>query len=243
MGVIQDLLHAIYEANTVHASNDPSVFVHGTMSLAGGITISSSTLSIGSVGQSGSWTTAIRDSSGNSILATNTNPVGTEQGMITRIAGAQGLQGAAVPTGPVTIGGEARTSDPTAVANAQLIRILLDSLGKIVSLPGAINDLHLNGQANIAQVAAAAVIPSQGAGKKIVLQSILVSCSGSQTVQVIVSGGANSRTFGYAFPGSGFAKAAGGAALYITSASSALSVAGDVTSTMNIYATGYSIGN
>lgn len=203
------------------------------------VTISSGTL----IGQSGSWTTSIRDSSGNPVLATNTNPVGTEQGWITRIAAAQALNGAAVQDGPVLIGGDARTSDGTATGNQTQRRIIVDSLGKIVVLPGAVNDLHLDGQAAVAGIAAVTLISNQGSGKRIAVQSLLATCSGSATVQVIISGGPSNRTFGYAFPGGGFSINAGAAPLYITSASTALSVQGDVTATFNIFASGYSLGN
>jgi hypothetical protein len=191
----------------------------------------------------GTQSTRVFDSSGNPVLATNTNPIGTEQGWITRIAAAQALQGGTVQDSPVLVGGEARTTDGTTSASATQRRIILDSLGKLVTLPGAINDLHLDGAVSQAGVIATALIANQGSGKRIAMQSLLVTCSGSATVQVIISGGPNNRTFGFAAPGGGFALNAGGAPLYITSASTALSVAGDVTSTMDIFASGYSLGN
>ena len=181
----------------------------------------------GPVSQSGSWTVSVRDSSGNPALATNATPVGTEQAWIARAYNY----------------GQGRTTDPAAVANAATAPMITDSLGKQVVLPGSVNDLHLDGQAAVAGVLATALIANQGAGRRIALQSILTTCSGSQTVLVIVSGGPNNRTFGYAFPGGGFALNAGGAPLYITSASTALSVAGDVTATFNVFASGYSLSN
>lgn len=42
------------------------------------------TANIGLVGQSGSWTVSVRDSSGNPALATNTSPTWVEQAWITR---------------------------------------------------------------------------------------------------------------------------------------------------------------
>jgi hypothetical protein len=210
-----------------------ALIVTGTLTGGGG----------GPVSQSGTWSTRVFDSSGNPVLATNTNPIGTEQGWITRIAAAQALQGGTVQDSPVLVGGEARTTDGTTSASATQRRIILDSLGKLVTLPGAINDLHLDGALQQAGVIATALIANQGSGKRIAMQSLLVTCSGSATVQVIISGGPNNRTFGFAAPGGGFALNAGGAPLYITSASTALSVAGDVTSTMDIFASGYSLGN
>src|SRR5260221_6564090 len=76
----------------------------------------------GAVSQSGSWTTAIRDSSGNPVLATNTNPVGTEQGWITRIAAAQALHDSPAPNSRVAVGAEGRTTDGTAVTSGDLVR-------------------------------------------------------------------------------------------------------------------------
>lgn len=197
----------------------------------------------GPVSQSGTWSTRIFDSSGNSIIATNTNPVGTEQGLISRIAAAQALNGAAVADSPVLMGADARTSDGTAVGNQTQRRIISDSLGKQIVLVGSLNELHLDGAVQQAGVIATALIANQGAGKKIAMQSLLVTCSGSQTVQVIISGGPNNRTFGFASPGGGFTIMAGGAPLYITSASTALSVNCDATSTTDVFASGYSLGN
>jgi len=139
--------------------------------------------------------------------------------------------------------GQARTTDPVAAADGTNKVAMYDSLGKRVVLPGALNDQHLNGQAQIAQIAAAALIATPGAGRRIAVQSILATGSGSQIVQVVISGGPSARTFGFVTPTGGFALNAGGAPLYITSASTALSVAGDVTSTFNVFVSGYAMSN
>ena len=183
------------------------------------------------------------DSLGNPAISTNTNPIGTEQGWIARIAGAQAIQGATVPSSPIVIGAEGRTTDGTAVATGQLIRILSDSLGKIVTLPGAVNNLHQDGEVLLTTTATSPVIATIGTGVRIVLQSILVTNSGTGTAKVILSGGPNNRTFGFVVPGGRFDLQAGGAALYITSASTALFVKTDITSTTEVFCSGYSIGN
>lgn len=231
-GVNDSSTSLTYDVN--HYDSSGALRVSGVFSGSGGSTFP--------VSQSGTWSTRIFDSSGNSIIATNTNPVGTEQGLIVR-SPAQALQGATAPNSPYSIGAEGRLSDGTPVTSGQLVRIIADSLGKQVVLPGAVNDLHLDGAVQQAGVIATALIANQGAGKKIAMQSLLVTCSGSQTVQVIITGGPNSRTFGFAAPGGGFALAAGGAPLYITSASTALSVNCDATSTTDVFASGYSLGN
>ncbi len=141
--------------------------------------------------------------------------------------------------------GSVRTSDISGLmaASGSNIPIITDSLGKVVVLPGAIGDLHLDGQARVAGVLSTTLIAAVGVGRRIAVQSILATGSGSQIVEVIIQGGPSNRTFGFVAPTGGFSLNAGGAPLYITSASTALSVAGSVTSTFNIFVSGYSMSN
>lgn len=139
--------------------------------------------------------------------------------------------------------GQARTTDPAAASVGSATPVITDTLGKQVVLPGAVNDRHLDGAVEFASIATQTLIANQGAGQRIALQSLLATNSGSATVRIIVSGGPNNRTFGFAPPGGGFQINGGGAALYLTSASSALSVAADVTATCIVFASGYSLSN
>jgi hypothetical protein len=142
--------------------------------------------------------------------------------------------------------GSVRTSDIAGLmaASGSNIPMITDSLGKQVVLPGAVNDLHLDGQVATPGVLATVLITNQGAGKRIAMQSIIATGSASALANVIISGGPNSRTFGLLPIGyGGFTANAGGAPLYITSASAALSVACDSTVICNIFASGYSMSN
>ena len=228
----------------------------GTVSLAGGI-------SLGEVSQSGSWTFALSGGTLSALIAGTVTAIAQiSGGTLTAIVSAGtvtsvisgGTVTAIVSAGTVTgvicagtlssiILGQARTTDPVVAADGTNKAAMFDSLGKQVVLPGAVNDLHMDGQVQIAQVAATALIATPGAGRRIAMQSLLVTGSGSQVVQVIISGGPSSRTFGFVTPIGGFALNAGGAPLYITSASTNLSVALDATSTCNIFASGYNMSN
>lgn len=138
---------------------------------------------------------------------------------------------------------QARTSDPTAAANGSNTPMIADTLGKMVVLPGAVNDRHLDGDLNKAGVLTSQLIASQGTGVRIAVQSLLITGSGSQICQVVLSGGPSNRTVGYLNPTGTIPLDAGGAPLYITSASAALSVFGSVTTTFQIFASGYALGN
>ena len=178
--------------------------------------------------QSGNWTTAISG--------------GTVTGVIS--AGTVTVSSVLSGTMSANILGQARTTDPAAAADGTPKAVVTDSLGKLVTLPGAVNDLHLNGQVATPGVLAQSLIATPGAGRRIAMQSILVTGSASQILNVIVSGGPSARTFGLIPVGyGGFAMNAGGAPLYITSASANLSVACDATATCNIFASGYSLSN
>ncbi len=140
--------------------------------------------------------------------------------------------------------GQARTTDPVAGADGTPKAMITDSLGKQVVLPGAVPDLMMNGQVATPGVLAQTLIATPGPGRRIAMQSILVTGSASQILNVIISGGPSTRTFGMIPVGfGGFAHNAGGAPLYITSASANLSVACDATATCNIFASGYNLSN
>lgn len=76
---------------------------------------------------------------------------------------------------PVKIGLQARTSDITAVANADRVNATGDTLGKAQVLLGSLHALRVNGKGNYTNTTAADVIAAQGAGIKTVITSIVVS--------------------------------------------------------------------
>jgi len=239
---MQDFLHNIFSRGSVARTDSPIVSVGGVSSNSG--TLTYDVLHFDTAG-------ALIVSGGGSGTATS-NVVASQSGSWT-VAVSQGTitaltiwtQRLDASNDAILSYGSVRTSDIAGLmaASGSNIPMITDSLGKQVVLPGAVNDLHLNGQAFVAQVAAVSLIATPGAGKRIAVQSILVTASASQIVQVIITGGPSSRTFGYASPTGGFALNAGGAPLYITSASTNLSVQGDVTASFNVFASGYSMSN
>ncbi len=267
----QDFLHNIFSRGSIGRTDSPVVSIGGISSNSGTLTYDvahfdqtgnllvsvinpssvafSGSIAVGAVSQSGSWTVAISGGTVSAIISAGTVTSVISGGTVTAIVSA-GTVTAVVSAGTVTailfastVSSVLSGTDPVAAADGTPKAIITDSLGKQVVLPGAVNDLHLNGQAQVAQIAAATLIPTPGAGRRIALQSILVTGSASQIVQVIISGGPSARTFGFCMPTGGFGHAAGGAPLYITSASTNLSVAGDVTASFNIFASGYSLSN
>lgn len=75
---------------------------------------------------------------------------------------------------PLKVGYQARTSDITAVANADRVNAIADTLGKQVVLIGALHAQRVTGTANFTTGSAADVIAAQGAGVKTVVTGILV---------------------------------------------------------------------
>jgi hypothetical protein len=187
--------------------------------------------------QSGNWTTAI--SGGTMTVAALV--AGTVSQLL---AGTVTVTSVLSGTMSTFLVGQARTTDPApAFADGTRAPIITDSLGKVVVLPGAAGDQHVDGAVQVAGVLSTTLIAAVGIGRRIAVQSVLATGSGSQIVKVILQGGPNNRTFGFVSPTGGFSLNAGGAPLYITSASTALSVAGDVTSTFNIFVSGYAMSN
>ena len=179
--------------------------------------------------QSGNWTAAI---SGGTMTAA------------ALLAGTVTVSSVLSGTMSSILVGQARTTDPgPAFADGTRAPIITDSLGKQIVLPGAAGDQHVDGAIIVAGVLSTTLIAAVGIGRRIAVQSILATGSGSQIVRVVLQGGPSNRTLGFVAPTGGFSLNAGGAPLYITSASTALSVAGDVTSTFNIFASGYAMSN
>ena len=189
--------------------------------------------------QSGNWTTAI--SGGTMTAAALLAGTMTVQALL---AGTVTVSSVLSGTMSSILVGQARTTDPgPAFADGTRAPIITDSLGKQIVLPGAAGDQHVDGAIIVAGVLSTTLFAAVGIGRRIAVQSILATGSGSQIVRVVLQGGPSNRTLGFVAPTGGFSLNAGGAPLYITSASTALSVAGDVTSTFNIFASGYAMSN
>ncbi len=141
--------------------------------------------------------------------------------------------------------GQARTNDiAPAVTNGSNTPIITDSLGKQVVLQGAVNDQHVDGHvANIATTGSQTLIATPGVGRRIALQKIFVSASGSSFCQITISGGPANRTLGFLPPTGQINLNAGGAPLYITSASTVLLIVSNASTSFSAFASGYAMSN
>lgn len=236
---MNDLLHNIFSRGNVARTDSPVVSV-------GGVSSNSATLTYDVLHFDQTGNLLVSVAIGGAAVGTTTiqgNVIASQSGTWTvQSIWTQRLD---ATNDAILVYGQARTTDiAPAVTNGSNTPIITDSLGKQVVLPGSVNDLHLDGQVATPGVLAQVLIANQGAGRRIAMQSILVTGSASALANVIISGGPNSRTFGLIPVGfGGFAHAAGASPLYITSASTALSVACDSTVTCNVFASGYSLSN
>jgi hypothetical protein len=158
----------------------------------------------------------------------------------------EALHDAATTGAPVLIGGEARTSDGTAVANGDAARVTLDSLGKVVMLQGATHDQQANGTANFTNTTGADVIGAAGAGVRIAVTSILVTnAHATVSTKVTIRDGTTAKIVGYALAaGGGFILSAGGRPLFISTANTAVTaICGTTGSDVDVSISGYKIGN
>lgn len=153
----------------------------------------------------------------------------------------------AVTTGaPVLVGGEARTSDGTAVASGDVARVTMDTLGKVVTLQGAVHDLQSNGTANFTTAAAADIIAAAGVGVRIAVTSVLVTnAHATVSTKVTIRDGTTAKIVGYAVAaGGGFCLQAGGRALFISTANTAVTaICGTTGSDIDVSISGYRIAN
>lgn len=252
---MKDLLTAIFSRGSLNSTYDPLVMI-------GGVNNSSTTLTTD---------VAHFDATGNLLVNVAVGGGGGGSGTATSIVSISGTPAVNIVQwgnsnvlsasfGVPTVGwfqrldatndailnyGQARTNDiAPAATNGSNTPLITDSLGKIVVLPGAVGDQHLDGHvANIASTASQTLIATPGVGRRIALQKIFVSGSGSAVSQITISGGPNNRTLGF-LPATGQINLeAGGAPLYITSASTVLLIVSNVTTSFSAFASGYAMSN
>lgn len=243
---MKDLLHAIFSRGSQNNTFDPLVMV-------GGVDYSSATLTTDVAHYSGGAQLVFTV---NSPSATGTQSVSGNVNVVQW--GSSNVQSASfgVPTvgwfqrldatnDAILAYGQARTNDiAPAATNASNTPLITDSLGKLVVLPGAVGDQHLDGAvSNIASTASQTLIATPGVGRRIALQNIFVSGSGSAFCQVTIAGGPNNRTLGFLGPTGQINIEAGGAPLYITSASTVLLIVSNVTTSFSAFASGYAMSN
>lgn len=111
---------------------------------------------------------------------------------------------------PVKVGGEARSSDPTAVANADRVEFYADLNGKQITLPYSLPENMVSGAtAAITDTTSTPVIAAPGAGIRLYITQLLVTNSHATVgtvVEIRDGSGGTVLQRGYAAPaGGGFA--------------------------------------
>lgn len=147
---------------------------------------------------------------------------------------------------PVLVGAEARTSDGTAVASGDAVRLQADTLGKLVLLQGAVHDLQANGLTNFTTTTGADVIAAAGAGVRIAVTSILVVNShATVATKVSIRDGTTAKITAYCPAlGGGFTLAAGGRPLFITTENTAVTaICATTGADVDVSISGYKIAN
>lgn len=103
---------------------------------------------------------------------------------------------APVSGAPVLYGGEARTTDGTAVSSGDAVRLIADTLGKLVVNPYTIPENMLSGKtAAMTGTSDTAIIAAQGASVRIYVTSIVVANSHATTGTEVVIKDATTELF------------------------------------------------
>jgi putative aminopeptidase FrvX len=160
-------------------------------------------------------------------------------------AGTVAHDAAASGANPVLVGLEARTTNGTPVASADLVRAMADTLGKQVILLGAPNDLTTRGLTNYTNTTGADVIAAAGAGVRIVVMGILV-VNGHATVgtKVSIRDGTTAKITGYAAALGGGFSIGNGTPIFISTANTAVTAICVTTgSDVDVNVWGYLINN
>jgi hypothetical protein len=152
---------------------------------------------------------------------------------------------AATTGNPVLIGGEARTTDGTAVASGDAARMTLDTLGKVVVLQGATHDQHITGTTNYTTNAAADVIALVASTRIVVTNILVTNAHATVSTKVTIRDGTTSKVVGYAVAaGGGFSLSAGGRPLFIgTSGAAITAICGTTGADVDVSISGYKIIN
>jgi len=94
---------------------------------------------------------------------------------------------------PVKVGGVAKTSDQTAVADADRVNIVCDKVGKQVVMPYTLPENILSGTASATDDANTSIIAAQGAGVRVYVTSIIIANSSDNNDIVNIKDGATTK--------------------------------------------------
>ena len=152
---------------------------------------------------------------------------------------------APVSGNPVLSGGESRTTNPTAVGDGDAVRLMADSLGKLIVQLGAPTALQLNGKSTMTDTSADDIIGAQGAGVKVAVMGVLVTNGSVDTpADVNIRAATTAKITGHcAINGGGFALSGGGFPLFITGANEAVTAISSATADIDVFAWGYAVTN
>ncbi len=100
---------------------------------------------------------------------------------------------AAVSGNPLLLGGEARSTNPTAVASGDAVRLIADLIGRLVVAPYATPERSVDGTASATDTANTSVIAAPGAGLRIYVTSVVVSNESSTDTAVLLKSATTTR--------------------------------------------------
>lgn len=124
---------------------------------------------------------------------TNSTPGASDYGLVTRpLAGGDIAHDSADSGNPVKIGGKARTSDPSAVANDDRVNALLDKIGRQV-VAHALPENLLDGIGNATNTSDTEVIAAQGAGVRIYVTALIILNTSATDTHVIIKDGSTEK--------------------------------------------------
>jgi len=146
---------------------------------------------------------------------------------------------------PLKIGLQARTTDPSVVANADRVNGISDTLGKQIVLVGSNHDRKVVGNTTRTNTTAADVIAAQGAGVRTVVTNILVTNAHvSVNTKVEIRDGTTVRVLGFARSDGGGYALHNPSGLFISTANTAVTARCVTTGAdVDINIQGYTISN
>lgn len=152
----------------------------------------------------------------------------------------------AVGGNPVLIGVEARTTDGTAVTAGDVVRLIADTLGKQVVLPGAVHALRVSGKVTLTDNNAADVIAAIASNSIVVTCILVINSHATVSTIVEIRDGTTIKLQGYAAAlGGGFALGDGSAPLFPQGTVNTAITAKCATtgSSVDVFVSGYKILN
>lgn len=123
----------------------------------------------------------------------NSDPGSTDYGLVTRPLAMGNVDHDSADAGfPLKIGGKAKTSDPSAVANNDRVNALLDKIGRLITGP-ALPENFIDGNGNATTTSDTEIIAAQGSGVKIYVTAIVVLNTSSTDTYIILKSGSTEK--------------------------------------------------